>query len=280
MSSRISFFVVCLLLLGIGTTNGQTQDKAKADDATQEKSDEGKQDKSKKAETEEKFEPPKHWIRLAKNREIWADMKKKQVIVGGKICLKEGLLELFACSMDMKTHESVVSVNARSSEIHAGLLAVGAKPGNPVEFDPKFKAAKGPKVKVIIRWKEKGKWVERRAQEMIKNSKSKKELDMDFVFGGSKVWVDPDTGQKVYYGDSGDFICVSNFTSATLDLPVASSASNDALTWETNSKKIPDLGTKVYVYLKPEIKKKDDGKSKVDGPKKSADKDSKKSGDK
>ena len=101
-------------------------------------------------------------------------MKKKQVIVGGRVCLQAGMLELFACSMETKTHEAIVAVNARSSEVHAALLAVGAKPGNPVIFDPKYQPARGPKVKVVARWKKDGKWVERTAQEMIINTRTKK----------------------------------------------------------------------------------------------------------
>ena len=78
------------------------------------------------------------------------------------------------------------------------------------------------------------------------------------------IWKDPDTGKEHYYGDSGDFICVSNFTSATLDLPIKSSASANALTWEANPKKVPPLGTKVYLYLTPELPK-EKGNNKKDG---------------
>ena len=239
------------------------QDKAQQDKAQQDRTGQYSNQEKKRNPYAYKFEPPKNWVRLAKKREIWADMKKKEVIVGGKICLEKGQLELFACSMETKTHESIITVNARSSEVHAALLAIGAKPGNPVKFDPKYEPAKGPKIAVVVRWKKDGKWVEKTAQEMITNTKTKKPLDKDFVFGGSMIWEDPDTGEKVYYGDSGDFICVSNFTSATLDLPINSSASNELLAYETNSKNIPPLGTKVYVHLRPvQPKKKDEAKDK------------------
>ena len=247
-----------VLLVTLGWTislGGQEKSETKSVDEKKVESTQEK-DKQKKSKSKHgKLEIPKHWVRLAKKREVWADFKKKQVIVKGKICLERGMLELFACCMETKSHESIVSVNARSSEVHAGLIAVGAKPGHPVKFDPKYLPATGPKVEITIVWMKDGKQVKRRAQDLIKNSKSKKKLDIDFVFGGSMVWTDPDTGEKVYYGDSGDFICVSNFASATLDLPIKSSASADDLVWEANTDEIPALGTPVLIYLKPELDK-------------------------
>jgi hypothetical protein len=206
---------------------------------------------------------PKDWVRLAKEREIWIDKKNKQVIVAGQVCLREGMLELFACSMETKMHESVVSINARASEVHAGLLAIGAKPGKPVSFDPKYVPATGPKINVTVKWIKDGKPVELKAQEMVRDVKSKKVLDKDWVFGGSMTYVDPETKEKFYYADSGDFICVSNFPTATMDLPIKSTASNESLVYEANKSKIPQLGTKVYLFLKPEVaKEKDKGESK------------------
>ncbi len=40
------------------------------------------------------------------------------------------------------------------------------------------------------------------------------------MFGGSGFWVNKETGEKHYMAKSGDFICVSNFPTAMLDLPV------------------------------------------------------------
>ena len=284
MKITATFALLSLLLF---SNPVMLQEKTESGKKQQEKTETGKQDKkttgkAKKSKHGE-LEIPKHWVRLAKKREIWADFKNKQVIVKGRVCLEKGMLELFACCMEAKSHESVISVNALSSEVHAGLIAVGAKPGEPVKFDPKYVPASGPKVELTVVWMKDGKPVKRRAQEMIKNAKTKKMLDIDFVFGGSMIWTDPDTGEKVYYGDSGDFVCVSNFASATLDLPIKSSASADDLVWEANTEKIPALGTPVLLYLKPEIKKdgkKSDAKKKPDAAKKSKKSDKKSSNDK
>ena len=51
-------------------------------------------------------------------------------MVGGKICLRQGLLEMFACPEGTKEHESIVSVNAKAQTVHTALLAVGLAPAN------------------------------------------------------------------------------------------------------------------------------------------------------
>src|SRR5687768_10136926 len=43
------------------------------------------------------FPPPPNLVRLAKDYDIWLDQPRKQLIVDGKVVLREGLLEMFAC---------------------------------------------------------------------------------------------------------------------------------------------------------------------------------------
>src|SRR5262245_40020006 len=73
---------------------------------------------------------PPGLIKLSKTNDIWLDTKRKAVVVDGQVCLREGLLEMFACPKGTKEHESVVSLNCQADEVHAGLLAAGAKPGS------------------------------------------------------------------------------------------------------------------------------------------------------
>lgn len=202
---------------------------------------------------EEHFEIPANWKRLGKF-EIWVDREKHLVVVGGHICLIRGPLEMFACPEHSKEHESVVAVHERPKFIHAALLSVGAKPGTPVRFDPEYKAATGPKVKITVRWMENGKLRELPAQQMVRNIETQEPMTHDWLFVGSEVWKDPDTGEEVYFGDSGEFICVSNFGSATMDVPVEStSAAASGLMFEALTDNIPDPGTLVLLVLEPEV---------------------------
>jgi hypothetical protein len=195
-------------------------------------------------------------VKLTKAHDVWLDMKRKAVVVDGEVCLREGQLEMFACPKGTKEHESVVSLNCTADEVHTALLAVGAKPGTTVKFDPEYKAATGPVVDVLVLWlDEKGERHKVRAQEWVKHAKTEKEMSLDWVFAGSGFWTDEMTGKRHYQANSGDLICVSNFPSATLDLPVESSQANASLMFVAFTEKIPPRGTKIRLVLIPRQKK-------------------------
>ena len=200
--------------------------------------------------------PPNTWTRLSRNHDIWLDAKKKQVIIDGEVCLREGQLELFACLSGTKEHESVVSLNCVAEQVHAGLLAIGAEQGTPVSFDPKYQPATGDVIDVYVTWTdEKGKAHTARAQDWVKYAKTGKAMEFDWVFAGSSFWTDEESGKKHYQANAGDLICVSNFPSALLDLPVESSQANASLLFVAFTEHIPPRGTKVRVVLTPRIKR-------------------------
>ena len=208
------------------------------------------------AEVHEALQPlvEDSWKRLHPGYEVWFDMKNKQVIVGGRICFRDGPLEMFACPMYTKEHESVVATVSNAEIVHAGLLAVGAMTGHPVQWEPEYKVATGTVIKIDVRWKEGDETREMPAKERIIDSLTEKSSTYDWVFGGSKVWHDPsDPEYREYFADGGDMICVSNFTTAMLDLPVESSATNAGLRFFANPDKIPALGTPVLLVLKPDL---------------------------
>ena len=91
------------------------------------------------------------------------------------------------------------------------------------------------------------------ASKWIRNSKTKKDLDVNWVFAGSQFAVDPTDKQKppMYLANHGDIICVCNIEDAMLDLPVESTKSFDDRVWEANSDRIPPIDTKVTVILEP-----------------------------
>lgn len=64
-------------------------------------------------------------------------------------------------------------------------------------------------------------------------------------------WTDPLDGKEYYQADGGDLICVSNFPTATLDIPIESSQSNDALLFEVFEGRVPPRGTPVEIILAP-----------------------------
>jgi len=224
---------------------------------------------------------PESLQRLHPAYPVWIDPQRKYVLVVGRICQRRAPLELFACMRGSKEHESVVVVDSKAYVVHAGLLAVGAEPGSPVRFVPEFRPASGTEIDVTVVWEdESGRRREARAQDWVRDvagiysmfegvvanqfdeelnlddqSAAWKHMEYPWVFAGSQFLKDERTGQQYYQADGeGDLICVSNFPSAVLDVPIRSSDSNAALLFEAYTERIPPLGTPVTLILTPKLK--------------------------
>ncbi len=188
--------------------------------------------------------------RLSPDHAIWIDPARRQVLVGGVVALAEGPIEVFACPERTKEHEAVVATRCPARLLHAGLLAIGLEPGNPVSFHPEYAAARGPAVAIRVRWLDAaGRAQESTAQEWVRNTKTGRQLEAEWVFAGSGFWRDPADGGEHYQADGGDMICVSNFPTALLDLPLESSESNEALLFEVFAGRVPARGTDVELVL-------------------------------
>ena len=189
--------------------------------------------------------------RLDKTAPIWASKDRKRVVLGGEICLREGLLEFFACRRNSKEHESIVSLDIPPHLIHASLLAIGAKQGAPAKYDPVFVPPSGEEIEIEVCWTDEksGEIVKKRAQELILEHESGKTMQASWVFTGGLFGVDPD-GKKYYLANvTGEVFGVSNFPGSVLDVPFESSNDNASLCYEPNTKNIPPIGTKVLLTL-------------------------------
>lgn len=213
---------------------------------------------------------------LGKQPDLWVDVKTKRVYVDGYVTMRQGPLEMFACPVGTKEHESVVAVFAKSSEVHAALLAIGAQSGTPVRWNPDFLPPTGQTIQVWATWRspepssapesagetdpstntvefvpgEEFHAVD--AREWVRNMKTQTKLDEPWVFAGSTFWSDPEDNIEHYSADAGDMICVSNFTSSMLDVPFNSSADAGNLLFEPFTENIPERGTPVRLVLVPQ----------------------------
>lgn len=190
---------------------------------------------------------------LDPEKPVWLDMQGRSVVFVGKICQREVPLELFACLRYTKEHEAIVVADVRALTVHAGLLAIGAEPGSPVQFHPEYVPASGTEIDVAVRWKDSDGSVQTaRAQDWIQNTETGEAMTQPWVFAGSGFWVEPN-GEKRYQAEGGDFICVANFGTAMLDVPVESSQANHMLTYRAFTPRIPPLETPVTVILTPKL---------------------------
>jgi hypothetical protein len=127
-----------------------------------------------------------------------------------------------------------------------------------VQFRPKLVAPKGSRVRIFLEYKEKGKDVRIPAGQWIRNIKSKKDYDADWVFAGSFLYQDPlnKNAPPYYAANDGDIISMVNFEAACLDVPFLSTKDNADLDFEAHTERIPPEKTAVVVILEPVVEKK------------------------
>ena len=206
--------------------------------------------------------------------------EERCVDVDATICLSEGYLELVACTKDTKEHESIMVIDAKAQHIHAALLLLGAKPGNPAMRKPINEEAtrwvhvppQGNPVKVSLVFADgDGAMVEHPISDFITTSEDESGLPPTaaeekavfpdtFVFAGSLFHGAGDGPQQYLCEESGNVISVSTFGDELLCLSGMHAQDNAALSWQINTDKIPELGTKVTLRLRPVLKEAPPGK--------------------
>jgi hypothetical protein len=196
--------------------------------------------------------------RIGKNVFLEIQGDKRRVVVNASVCLREGPLEQLLTRKGTKEHEAILAADVDARDIHTALILARAKPGSTVKFkkvNGKFTVIppSGTRIKVSLRYQDKGKEVTIPAQRWVRVSKTGKDLAHDWVFAGSVLFRDPlDPKRPLLYGaNDGDVICVANFDGALLDLPINSSKSNAELAFEAHTQRIPPVGTKVTIILEP-----------------------------
>jgi hypothetical protein len=102
------------------------------------------------------------------------------------------------------------------------------------------------------------KWDKEEYQQVIRKFHTDSQsipMTAKFVFVGSSMYKDEDTGEEYYQAEGGHVICTSNFGDALLDVKEESSASDGAQSYEGWTEHIPPKGTPVLLMLKAAEKK-------------------------
>lgn len=192
-------------------------------------------------------------VEIDRNLFLEVQGKQRRVVVSATVCLQKGPLELLLTRKDTKEHEAILTADVDARKLRVALELSGAKAGSPVRFGPPYKPATGQTMKITLEYIGKsGKVVSSRAQEWIRDGTTRKALAHEWVFGGSQLVPNLlDANKPIFLANDGDLVCISNFESALLDLPIKSSKLNAELVFEANSGKIPAVGTRVSVVFEP-----------------------------
>lgn len=204
------------------------------------------------------------------------NLEERCVDVESRVCLKDGMLELIACTKDSKEHESIIMIEAKPSHVHTALLLIGAKPGNPAmqeAINPEMTRFRhtppsGNPVDVFLVFKDaEGKQIERPINEFIKAADhedgtgapaspeaGKKFPTHTFLFAGS-ILAGEGEGPRQYLCDlNGNVISLSTFGDELLCLPDIHEHANGSLIWGVDGDQLPELDSKVTLRLRPHFK--------------------------
>jgi hypothetical protein len=182
---------------------------------------------------------------------------RRRVLISAEVCLRRGQLEMLLTRKGGKTHESILAADIDARSVHNALLLAKAEPGSTVRFEP-FRPPSGTRIKISLIYDKDGKKVTVPARSWIRNFKTGKELDSDWVFAGSMLVDNPldSSAPKKYLANDGDVICVTNFEDAMLDVAIESPKLWANHQYEAWTERIPEEGTKVVVVLEPVLTKK------------------------
>lgn len=93
-------------------------------------------------------------VPLNKQQTILLDADGGRVLLKTKVVLRAGVLEMLCCLKQTKEHEAILALDGEASIVHAGLLAIKAEPGRPVQFFPEFEPPQGQKIDIFLQWRD------------------------------------------------------------------------------------------------------------------------------
>jgi len=114
------------------------------------------------AEEQKRVELPKQLKALARGstplnpqKTVFVHVKKKRVYLETEVVCQNCVLEMFCVPRGQREHETVLNVDSKAAVVHAALLAIGLKRGEPAVFFPDFKPPKGPRLTLKVHWVDK-----------------------------------------------------------------------------------------------------------------------------
>ena len=194
--------------------------------------------------------------RLMAGYDVWIDPVNKRVVLDGTVCLREGQLEMFACTKGTKEHESILAVDTKAYAVHAGLLAVGAEVGTPVQFQPTYKPATGTEIDINLIWTDKnGRSI---AIGPRIGSATCKPASRWNIPGSSPAAVFGRTrpaARKATWPSRAISFASRTFPAPCSICPSKAARPTTSCCYEAYTEHIPPLGTRVRMVLTPKLKK-------------------------
>ena len=183
------------------------------------------------------------------------DRAARTLRVDGWVNMQKGLVEVFACAPDGKTHEAVVVIDCVPSGLHAGLLALGLEPGTPVELgtDAEYKPPTGALIDIRVRWRDAaGRERIAHAEDWVWNQLEERAMHRaPWIFAGSFLQESPGVpGERTYAANYVKSV-VTTYHDASSVIENPSVAGADDTVYYAHEAVLPPAGTPVRVEFAP-----------------------------
>jgi len=145
---------------------------------------------------------------------VGISLTKDEVRVPARLCLREGMLEYFACLKGGKEHETLLSLvgsvpaDARrpkdfGAKLNTAIQALGFKRGRPIRFSPAgTKPATGEPVYLFVEWTSGGKTELVRAEDLVWNRVENRPMERGrWVYVGSSYLPGDEAGTFDFAAD-------------------------------------------------------------------------------
>jgi len=179
------------------------------------------------------------------------DWPNLTIELDAEVVMRQGPLELFACSPNTKEHESILKVFAKPTHIYQAMGLVGLTPGRPVRFDEKenrFDPPTGDALDIRVRYTdEHGRTITASPENWVTTTKPQAlVLTLPWVFAGSSTLPDGRFAADI----EGTVICLVDFEAALIAIPALHSAANEQLWLVAKTDAIPPKGTKCTLLIR------------------------------
>ena len=189
---------------------------------------------------------------------IVVDTKAGEVRLEGKVVQRDVSLELVVCTEGTREHESVIATKAKPSHVTFALAMLGLKEGKPGYMTPggAFSPPAGDVLDLTVRFTlEKVEGGEKKTE--VREVPAWKLLRLSGAETGlvrpiEWVYVGQQGRAALEAADSeGTIVCLSNFSTAVIDVPFESTDVNANLLYEANAEVIPARGTAAELVVRP-----------------------------
>ncbi len=177
------------------------------------------------------------------------DWQQRRVEVDAEVVLREGMLELLACSPNTKEHESILRVHARPLHIYQAMGLIGLEPGTPARYHEKQRRMlppEGESVLLHVRYRQAGTPRVIPIERWLLDAKRQRPPDkVRWLFTGSRTF----DGGRFGADLDGTVVGVVDFDTSLITADGLHSADNELLWLEANTKAIPPVGTRCTLLI-------------------------------